>query len=82
MNRLEKLAKKELNETQRLFRNADFVLEEVENDMRKTAKLMKVIEEMNQMWDRMTFVTKMSSKDKAELEDEFCSSFSFLFIIL
>ena len=44
MDRLEEIAAGELNETQRLFRNADSVLEGITGDMRAAAKLMEAIE--------------------------------------
>ena len=43
MDRLEELAGGELNEAQRLFRNADSVLRGVASDMREATKMMEAI---------------------------------------
>ena len=49
MDRLEELAAGDVNEAQRLFRNADSVLGGVASDVREAAKLMEAIEGTDQM---------------------------------
>jgi len=49
MDRLEELAGGELNDAQRLFRNADSVLGGVARDMHEAVKLMEAIEGIDQM---------------------------------
>ena len=49
MDRLEGLARGELSEAQRQFRNADSVLGEVASNMREATKMIKAIEKADQM---------------------------------